>query len=63
MNIPYSKKELYRDNIKLRKMLERAEASNVELAIVMETQNKLINEINDANIKASNQSLIEYKVK
>lgn len=57
MNIPYSKKELYRDNIQLKKQLDHATARNAELAIVLETQNKLIDEINAKNdiINKNNQ--------
>jgi len=36
MNIPYSKKELYRDIIKLKADLDRVRASNIELAILNE---------------------------
>lgn len=49
MKIPYSKKELYRDNIQLKKQLDHATARNTELVIVLETQNKLIDEINAKN--------------
>ncbi len=56
MNIPYSKKELYKDNIQLRKELDRAYASNIELKLLydqlheeIEEVNKTIREYTDAN--------------
>lgn len=60
MKIPYSKKELYRDNIHLRKELDRAEASNAELVIEMERAQQLIDETN-AKIIEHNILIAKYK--
>lgn len=47
MNIPYSKKELYRDNQQMRKELEALIAQNAELVILMEKSKKLVDETNE----------------
>lgn len=46
MNVPYSKKELYRDNIKMRDEIENLSARNTELVIMMEQSKNLIDEAN-----------------
>jgi len=51
MKIKYSKRELYNDNIRLRKELDIANARTIELVIVMEQQNKRIDKINTENHK------------
>lgn len=56
MNIPYSKKELYRDNIKMRKELEILQARNAELVILMDQSKILIDEANE-KIKEHNNRL------
>lgn len=56
MNIPYSKKELYRDNIKMRKELEILQARNAELVILMDQSKILIDEANE-KIKEHNDRL------
>lgn len=55
MNIPYSKKELYRDNIKMRKELENLQARNIELTIMIEDCNKIIDETNEKIKKHNNK--------
>lgn len=56
MNIPYSKKELYRDNIKLTEELHVLQARNTELVILMENSKTLIEEANE-RIKNHNKRL------
>lgn len=46
MNIPYSKKELYRDNQAMFEQLEKLQARNTELVILMEQSEKKIEEAN-----------------
>lgn len=46
MKLPLSKKELLRDNQKMRTEIENLLARNTELVILMEQQQKLINETN-----------------
>lgn len=51
MKIRQSKKELFRDNVKMNKELIHLTAVNSELTIQLEQQNELIDEINAKNIK------------
>ena len=46
MNIKYSKKELYRDNCKMKDEINNLIARNAELVIMMEQSKKLIDETN-----------------
>lgn len=56
MNIPFSKKELYRDNCKMRKEIENLTARNTELVIMMEQSKKAIDEANDS-IRKFNETI------
>lgn len=56
MNIPFGKKELYRDNCKMRKEIENLTARNTELVIMMEQSKKAIDEANDS-IRKFNETI------
>lgn len=59
MSIPFSKKELLRDNQQMKIELDNLFARNVELIIIMEKQQKLINEANK-KIEAYNASISKF---